>query len=163
MDKATVLVIDGGGRGSVLVDKYLQSPRVGKVLAVPGNDLMKKLSQKPVKIFPNVKTTDTSSIIKICQSEKVDLVDVAQDDAVAVGVTDALQKTGFRVFGPTKLAGQIEWDKAWARNFMKKFQIPIPGFQICRSQKEGIDFIKSQKEGQWFIKAAGLAAGKGAL
>src|SRR3989344_4494641 len=163
MKKATILVIDGGGRGAVLVDKYCQSRHVTQVLAVPGNDLMKKLSQKPVNIFPKIKTTDILSIIRICQSEKVDLVDVAQDDAVAKGVVDALQNEGIRVFGPAKAASQIEWDKAWARNFMKKFKIPTPTFKICKSQKEGIDFNKKQKEGEWFIKAAGLAAGKGAL
>src|SRR3989304_7201561 len=163
MKKATILVIDGGGRGAVLVDKYCQSRHVTQVLAVPGNDLMKKLSQKPVNIFPKIKTTDILSIIKICQSEKVDLVDVVQDDAVAKGVVDALQNEGIRVFGPTKAASQIEWDKAWARNFMKKFKIPSPEFEICKSQKEGINFIKKQKDAEWFIKASGLAAGKGAL
>jgi len=163
MKKATILVIDGGGRGAVLVDKYCQSRHVTQVLAVPGNDLMKKLSQKPVNIFPKIKTTDILSIIKICQSEKVDLVDVVQDDAVAKGVVDALQNEGIRVFGPTKAASQIEWDKAWARNFMKKFKIPAPEFKICKSSQEGIDFIKSQKRGEWFIKTSGLAAGKGAL
>ena len=161
--KSTVLVIDGGGRGSVLVDKYLQSPHVSRVLAVPGNDLMNRGSQKSVSIFPEIKTTDLKNITKVCKKEKVDLVDVAQDDAVAVGLTDSLIKKGFQVFGPTKAAGQIEWDKAFARRFMEKFDIPTPAFKICKSTLSGINFIKTQKEGEWFIKASGLAAGKGAL
>ena len=138
MNSKTILVIDGGGRGSVLVDKYLQSPKVGKVLAIPGNDLMLETNAKTVKIFPKIKTTDIKSILTICQKEKVDLVDVAQDDAVAAGVTDELGKEGFNVFGPTKLAGQVEWDKAWAREFMRKNSIPIPKFKICHSQSEGL-------------------------
>ena len=162
MNQSTVLIIDGGGRGSVLVDKYSQSSHVIKILAIPGNDLM-LTNQKPVKIFPKIKTTDIKSIIKIAKDQKVDLVDVAQDDAVASGLVDALQKEGINVFGPTKLAGQIEWDKAFARNFMRKFKITIPTFKICHSQKEGINFIKKQKHAEWFIKASGLAAGKGAL
>jgi len=163
MGETTVLVIDGGGRGAVLVDKYLQSKHVVKVLAIPGNDLMGLGRGKHVKIFPKIKTTNVAKIVNVAKREKVNLVDVAQDDAVAVGVTDALLKEGFRVFGPTRLAGQVEWDKAFARNFMKKFKIPSPVFKICRSQKEGIDFIKKQKQVEWFIKASGLAAGKGAL
>lgn len=158
---ATVLVIDGGGRGSALVAKYLQSPHVSKVLAIPGNDLM--LQNKRVKIFPNIKTTDLKNIKKVCRKYKVDLVDVAQDDAVAVGVTDSLTRERFNIFGPTKLAGQIEWDKAWGRNFIKKFNIPTPKFKICTSQKEGIAYVKNQKDTEWFIKASGLTAGKGAL
>ncbi|MBI3282741.1 phosphoribosylamine--glycine ligase [Candidatus Curtissbacteria bacterium] len=158
---ATVLVVDGGGRGSALVDKYLQSPEVSKVLATPGNDLM--LTDSRIKIFPNIKTTDVKNIKKICRQYKVDLVDIAQDDAVAAGLTDELAKTGIAVFGPTKSAGQIEWDKAWARNFMRKNKIPAPAFKICTSAQQGIKFLKSQKEKEWFIKASGLAAGKGAL
>ncbi len=75
--KNTVLVIDGGGRGSVLVDKYSQSKHVGKILAVPGNDLMKIFAGKPVKIFPQIKTTDIPEILNICKNEKVEVVDVA--------------------------------------------------------------------------------------
>lgn len=160
---ATVLVIDGGGRGSTLVDKYLQSTHVGRVLAAPGNDLMMIGTEKPVKIFPKVKTTNIKNLLKIVSEYNVDLVDVAQDDAVAAGITDALQKMKVKVFGPTKAAGQIEWDKAWARNFMKANNIPVPAFKICKSEKEGIDFIKSQKESEWYIKASGLALGKGVI
>ena len=161
--KATVLVIDGGGRGSALVDKYAQSPIVERVLAIPGNDLIPILVKKPTKIFPQIKTTDIKEIIEICQKEKVDLVDVAQDDAVAAGLVDTLKKEGIKVFGPTKSAGQIEWDKAWAREFMKKFNIPHPAFKTCKSPNVGLVFIKNQKENPWYIKASGLAAGKGAL
>lgn len=162
-NKAIVLVIDGGGRGSVLVEKYLESRHIAKVIAIPGNDLIGLGAKKPVKTFPQIKTTDIENILKVARQEKVNLVDVAQDDAIAVGLSDELSKHGFKVFGPTKAAGQIEWDKAWAREFMQKFAIPHPKFKICHSQSEGLIFIKSQKEGKWFIKASGLAAGKGSL
>ncbi len=163
MRSKTVLVVDGGGRGSVLVDKYLQSSYVNRVLAVPGNDMMTLATKNRVKIFPDTKTTDVEKIEIICQKEKVDLIDVAHDDAVAAGLVDSLVGKGFKVLGPTKAAGQIEWDKSWARNFMKKFSIPSPNFKICHSTKEGTDYINGQKEAQWYVKAAGLASGKGAL
>ena len=160
--KATVLVVDGGGRGSVLTEAYLKSRNVKKVLAVPGNDLM--TMNKNVSIFPHLKTTDIDEIVKLCKRENIDLVDVAQDDAVAVGLSDALQKSGINTFGPTRVAGQIEWDKAWSRNFMKKFNIPHPAFKVFKSEAEGIQYIKNQlKDVSWYIKASGLAAGKGAL
>lgn len=157
-----VLVIDGGGRGHALVSKYLESKFVEKVLAVPGNDLIKLGAKKDVKIYPQIKTTDIKSILEICKKEKVDLVDVAQDNAVAVGLVDELNKAGIKAVGPTKDAGQIEWDKAWARRFMKKYKIPHPKFKICKSQKQGIDFVKKHNT-SWFVKASGLAEGKGAI
>ena len=157
-----VLVVDGGGRGAALVHKYSLSSHVSKIIAIPGNDLMQINSSIPVKTYQGIKTTSIKEILEVCKKEKVDLVDVAQDNAVATGLVDALNKEGIKAVGPTKRAGQIEWDKAWAREFMKKNKIPSPKFKICKSQKEGIDFVKKHKA-SWFIKASGLAGGKGVI
>ncbi len=155
------MIIDGGGRGSALAAVYAKSKQVTEISAVPGNDFMKYAQS--VTTFPKLKTTDTKDIIKIAKNLKIDLVDVAQDDAVAAGLVDLLKKNKIKAFGPTKAAGQIEWDKAWSRNFMEKFDLPSPAYVVCKSQKEGLDFINKQKESKWFVKAAGLAAGKGAI
>ena len=160
---ATVLVVDGGGRAATLVHKYSQSKHVGQLFAVPGNDLIQINTTKPVRIFPHIRTTNVKEILGIAKKGKVDLVDVAQDDAVACGLTDILIKNKIRVFGPTKASGQIEWDKAWARKFMKKFNLPSPQFKICKRENEGIKFINKNPDTKWFIKASGLAAGKGAI
>lgn len=161
--KKTVLVVDGGGRGAVLVEKYSQSQEVGRILAVPGNDLMSLNSEKPVKIYPQLKTTNLKEILKICQDEKVDLADVAQDNAVAAGLVDLLVKNNILAVGPTKAAGQIEWDKAWARQFGQRHGLPQPAFKVCSSPGEGLAYLKSQPDSAWFVKAAGLAEAKGAL
>lgn len=161
--KANVLVVDPGGRGSVLADKYSQSPHVNRVLAVPGNDLMRLGSEKPVKTFPGLKTTSVADILKICEEEEVVLVDVAQDNAIEVGLVDRLEEHGIYVVGPTRKAGQIEWDKAWAREFGERHDILQPFFKICFSEEEGIRFIESQPDQKWFVKAAYLAEGKGVL
>lgn len=159
----TILIIDGGGRGAALVDKYSQSDKVGRILVVPGNDLMQINAKKPVITYQHLKTTNVPEILEICKKEKVDFVDVAQDNAVEAGLVDAVAKSKIPVFGPTKLAGQIEWDKAWARNFMQKYQIPSPRFYTFNNEKDGIDFVKKHPNSRWFVKAAGLAEGKGVL
>lgn len=159
----TVLIIDSGGRGAALVAKYLQSKYVGRVIAIPGNDLMRINTSKPVLIYPYLKTTSIPEILEVCLKERVSLVDVVQDNAVEAGLVDVLIKNNIQAVGPTKLAGQIEWDKAWARNFGKRHNIPQPVFEICNSPKEGFNFLKSQPDQSWFIKASGLAEGKGAL
>jgi phosphoribosylamine--glycine ligase len=161
--KITVLVVDGGGRGSALVDKYLQSNLVKQVIAIPGNDLMTINSPKPVKIYPQLKTTSIKEIIDICHTQKIDLVDVAQDNAVAAGLVDELIKQNIPVIGPTKSAGQLEWDKSWSRDFMKKYQIPSPKYYVFQSLKSGFDFLDKTHDQPWFIKAAGLAEGKGVI
>ena len=159
----TIMVIDGGGRGAVLVDKYGQSKYVGRILVVPGNDLMQINTNKKVMIYPNLKTTSIKEILQICKRERVDLVDVAQDNAVEAGLVDELDKIGIPAVGPTKAAGKIEWDKAWAREFMKKNQISSPVFYKFTSERDGINFAKKNDQKKWFIKASGLAEGKGAI
>ncbi len=163
MNGKTVAVIDAGGRCAALVDKYAQSPHVSKILAIPGNDLVGINTQKPVQIYTHLKTTSVSEIIQICRKEKVDLVDVNQDNAVAAGLVDELEKNRIKAIGPSKLAGQIEWDKAWARDLMKKYTIPSPEFIICNSELEGTAFINSKPDQPWVIKASGLAEGKGVI
>lgn len=161
--KKKVVVIDGGGRGAALVDAYSKSPKVGKIIAIPGNDLMQTNTKKRVETHQVLKTTSVREILEICQKEKVDLVDVAQDNAVEAGLVDELIKNGIPVIGPTRAAGQIEWDKAWSRKLMEQYNIPHPKFKICHSEKEGLDFLKKQKDQTWAIKAAGLAEGKGVI
>ena len=90
-----VVVIDSGGRGAALVHKYSQSPHVKNIIAIPGNDLMQLNSSTPVRTFPELKTTDIGEIIQVCKKYKVNLVDVAQDNAVEVGLTDKLIEQGF--------------------------------------------------------------------
>lgn len=159
----TILITDAGGRGAALVDKYAQSKLIGKILVVPGNNLMQINTDKKVQIYPKLKTTSVAEILEIVKKEKVNLVDVAQDNAVEAGVVDAVTKIGVSVVGPTKAAGQIEWDKAWARDFMVKYKIPSPKFHKFKSEKAGIEFVKKYPGSKWFVKAAGLAEGKGVI
>lgn len=162
-EQNTVLVIDAGGRGAALVHKYSQSPFVSRVLAVPGNDLMQINSQVPVVTFPELLTTSKDEILEIAVQEKADLIDVAQDNAVEAGVTDLLLENGFKVIGPTRHAGQIEWDKAWARDFMKKYGLPTPEYHAFSDEENARKFIMDNPGKKWFVKASGLADGKGAI
>ena len=163
-NKNTVVVVDGGGRGAALVDAYGRSNHVSRIIAVPGNDLMDINTDKEVITHQDLKTTSVREIVEIAKREGVALVDVAQDNAVEAGVTDAVREVGITTFGPTRASGQIEWDKSWARDFGVRHKLPQPIFQSFSSVDDGIEFLNKQKEDKkWFIKAAGLAEGKGVL
>lgn len=161
--KTKVVVIDGGGRGSALVHAYSKSPQVDELIAIPGNDLMPALTKKKVRTFPDLKTTSIKEILEICQKEKPSLIDVAQDNAVEAGLTDVLRANGFNVIGPSKAAGQIEWDKAFSRHILGQTRAKQPEFKAFTSFEAGIRYIKKSPDKPRFIKAAGLAEGKGAL
>ncbi|RJP47734.1 MAG: phosphoribosylamine--glycine ligase [Armatimonadetes bacterium] len=159
-----VVVIDGGGRGAALVDKYLQSPHVDKVFSIPGNDMMMVDTADRVTTFPKLKTTDMKDILNLCLEYRVVLVDVAQDNGIEAGLTDRLREAGIKVCGPTKKAGQIEWDKTWARLFGQRCGLPQPSFEVCQTEEDGIKYLLSRPEDEWhFLKAAFLAEGKGAV
>lgn len=162
-ETGTVLVIDGGGRGSALVDAYARSPHVKRVLAIPGNDLMQSVSQEPVKTFPKLKTTDIAEILRVVKHENVGLVDVAQDNAVEAGLVDAVARKGIPVVGPRKRAGEIEWSKAFARDLGKVIGLTQPEYGIFKMM-EGVEYVLGQPDNKsWFAKADGLAEGKGVI
>ncbi len=163
MPKEKVAVIDGGGRGHALVDAYSRSEHVGSIIVIPGNDMMKIGKEKPVKTFPRLRTTDVKDIVNVCKREGVSFVDVAQDNAVYMGVVDALHREGISALGPTRLAGKIEWSKAFEREFGTMHGLPQPEFRIFDSVWSGISYVKGEVEKPRFIKADGLAEGKGAL
>src|SRR3989344_6916040 len=163
----TVLIVGNGAREHALSAAYENSTQVKKIVVVPGNDLISYRRKKEVIIDHSCNLTDPQSILQVTIKHQPDLVDVAQDDALASGTVELLQQNGFQAFGPTKNAARIEWDKKWSREFMRRQQIPCPDFQYFHSEKEGIEYVQAlyQKEPQklLYVKAAGLCSGKGAL
>lgn len=157
-----ILVIGQNGREHALAQAYAKSKNVKKVIMTPGNGLTDFENNK-VKNYPDIPMKDFKGILRVCKKEKIDLVDVAQDDVIAQGYVDKLEKVGIAAFGPTKMASQLEWDKAWARNFMIKYKLPIPKFSSFENKKEAIQYINFLPEQVLFIKAAGLALGKGVI
>lgn len=164
----TVVVVDGGGRGSALVEGYATSSNVDHLIAVPGNDLMKfNTAGKPIETHPSLKTVSVAEIVEIARS-RTDrgevLVDVAQDNAVEQGVADELRSLGIPVIGPNREAGRVEWDKGWFRDFGKRNGLPQPKYERFNDVEAGVNFLNQQPEdAAWYVKASGLAEGKGAL
>lgn len=161
--KKTVMIVGGGGRECALVWAYGKSKQVGTILAVPGNDWMQEMTRKLVRTFPKLKTTDSDEIVKLGKKYSVDLVDIAQDNAVAAGLGDAFEQAKIPFIGPKKMAGRIEWDKNWAREFMRRHKLPHPAFKVFGSEVEAKKYLNSQPNQKWVIKANGLAEGKGVI
>jgi phosphoribosylamine---glycine ligase len=161
--KETVVVIDGGGRGASLVDGYAKSPHVGGIIAIPGNDLMEKVSDKRVTTIPGLNTTSIYEITEICKYKKVSLVDVAQDNAVAAGLVDALENAGIKTVGPRRLPGEIEWSKLYCRRLGEKVGLLQPKYRGFEKEQCAAAFLNNQEDQKWFLKADGLAEGKGVI
>lgn len=161
-DNLNILVIGQNGREHALAVTYAKSKKVKKVIMTPGNGLT-DFNNLKIKNYPEVAMLDFEGIVEVCRKEKIDLVDVGQDDVIAAGYVDKLEGLGISAFGPTQKASQLEWDKKWARNFMMKYKLPIPSFKSFNDKKKAAEYIKSLPEQVLFIKAAGLAFGKGVI
>ncbi|OGE64216.1 phosphoribosylamine--glycine ligase [Candidatus Daviesbacteria bacterium RIFCSPLOWO2_02_FULL_36_7] len=157
-----ILVIGSNGREHALAVTYAKSKKVKKVIMTPGNGLTDFKNSK-IKNYPDVGMMDFDGIINVCKKEKIDLVDVAQDDVIAVGYVDRLESLGISAFGPTQQASQLEWDKEWARKFMVKYNLPTPKFKSFNNKKKAISYVNSLPSQVLYIKAAGLALGKGVI
>lgn len=165
----TVMIIDGGARGHVLSESYENDPCVKRIIVAPGNDFVVYNRGKEVIIAKDSSLKDPKSLLTIAQKYKPDLTDVAQEDALALGMVDLLKTNGFNVFGHIQEAAIIEWDKEWSRGFMKRHDIPSTHFTSFDFDEEMSarmyvrDRYNDNPETLLFVKASGLCAGKGAL
>ena len=163
----TIVIIGSSAREHVISCAYEKSPLVNRVIVAPGNDFIAYGIDKKTITDKNCSLKDPGSILALARKYKPDLIDVAQDNALALGTVDLLQDNGFLVFGPTKQAARIEWDKRWSREFMQTYNIPHPDFKYFDDESVGKDYVQeiylNDPNRLVYVKAAGLCAGKGAL
>jgi len=152
-----VLVVGGGGREHALVWKVSQSPRVKKIYAAPGNAGMAQLAE----CVP-VKAEDIAGLVAFASSKAVDLTIIGPEGPLSMGIVDEFQKVGLRVFGPAKNAAEIEANKAFTKDLMKKYRIPSAEYGTFTDRAEAEAYVRS-KGAPIVVKAAGLAAGKGVV
>ncbi|XP_003367443.1 trifunctional purine biosynthetic protein adenosine-3, partial [Trichinella spiralis] len=147
---AVVVVIGSGGREHALIWKLSQSEHVGRIFALPGNFGIASL--------PKTRCIDDACVEYFCVKNKVDLVVVGPEASLADGVVDTLTALGIRCFGPTKAAAQIESSKAYAKLFMRRFDIPTAEFEIFTDSEKAKSHIKRCEYDAWVVKASSPTA-----
>lgn len=152
-----VLVIGGGGREHALVWKIAQSPRVEKVYCAPGNPGTATVS-KAENILLDIQ--EHAAVSTFLHDNGVALTVVGPEAPLCAGIVDALNADGHRVFGPTQACARIEGSKAFAKDFMKRFQIPTADYASF-DQFESAEAYLRKVGAPVVVKADGLAAGKG--
>lgn len=153
-----ILVVGGGGREHAIIMKLAESKRTDKLYCAPGNGGISKYAE----CF-DVKATDIDGIVKLAKQLAVDMVVVAPDDPLVLGMVDALNAEGFMTFGPDKAAAIIEGSKVFSKNLMKKYNIPTAAYEVFTNSEEAVEYIKKQNTYPTVIKADGLALGKGVV
>ena len=150
-----VLVIGGGGREHAIVHTLKKSPKVDHIWCAPGNGGIAAEAECVA-----IKATDIDGMVAFAKENKPDLVMVAPDDPLALGMVDALEAAGIRAFGPRKNAAIIEGSKSFAKDLMQKYNIPTAGYAVFENSADAIEYIK-KNGAPIVVKADGLALGKG--
>ena len=101
-------------------------------------------------------------MVEFAKKEAMDLVVVAPDDPLAMGMVDALEAAGIRAFGPNRAAAIIEASKAFSKELMKKYGIPTADYATFSDAEEALRYVQTA-EIPLVVKASGLALGKGVL
>ena len=152
-----VLVIGGGGREHALVWALRRSPQVTEVLCAPGNGGIAQLA----RCIP-VHLDNLHEMVNIVAIEQPALTVVGPELPLSLGLVDELAKRGFRVFGPTQDAAQLETSKAFAKEFMQRHDIPTASYALCTTLEEVREELRRFSV-PVVVKASGLAAGKGVI
>ncbi|MGO2370072.1 MAG: phosphoribosylamine--glycine ligase [Serratia sp. (in: enterobacteria)] len=154
-----ILIIGNGGREHALAWKAAQSPLADKVYVAPGNAgtaLESNLENVAIS------ATDIPALLAFAQSHDIGLTIVGPEAPLVIGVVDAFQAAGLKIFGPSQAAAQLEGSKAFTKDFLARHNIPSAEYQNFTEVEPALAYIRS-KGAPIVIKADGLAAGKGVI
>jgi phosphoribosylamine---glycine ligase len=163
-----VLLIGGGGREHAIAWRLRQSPRLDDLFIAPGNAGTAEVGRNIELPIPKTGAPYSDvepyleGLVKAAVDLKVDFVFIGPDDPLSWGAVDRLEAAGVPAFGPTQAAYRLESSKAWAKEFMSRYQIPHSRSAIFDDASAARDYVLST-EGQFVVKADGLSAGKGAI
>ena len=152
-----VLLVGGGGREHALAWKLAQSPRLGRLVAAPGNPGVARHAECVA-----VRDDEIDDLVALAKRESADLVVVGPELPLSLGLADRLRAAGLAVFGPSQAAARLESSKVFSKDLMARYGIPTARFKIFQDAAAARRFCR-----EWgaplVVKADGLAAGKGAI
>lgn len=125
-----VLVIGSGGREHALVWKIAQSPLVEKIYCAPGNGGIEDIAE-----CLDIAADDINALLNFAIRGKIDITVVGPEAPLAAGIVDLFENKGLKIFGPSKLASRLESSKVFAKNIMKKYNIPTAGLKNLQITK----------------------------
>lgn len=152
-----VLIIGGGGREHALAMKFAESPQVEKIFVAPGNAGIGEIAE-----CVDIGVGDFSALAAFAKENDVTLTFVGPEGPLVDGVVDYFEKAGLRIFGPRANAAIIEGSKSFAKELMKKYDIPTAAYESFTDFASASAYIKTRRP-PFVIKADGLAAGKGVV
>ena len=150
-----VCVIGSGGREHAICSSLKNSTKVSKIYCVPGNAGTNLIAENV-----QIELSNFEQIKDFIQKNKIDLVIIGPEKPLVDGIVDYLESYNIKVFGPNKIASQLEGSKIFTKKICEKYKIPTAKFGIFNSVDEASNFLNNC-DFPIVVKADGLAAGKG--
>ena len=150
-----VAVIGSGGREHAICLSLKKSQKVKKIYCIPGNAGTHQIAENV-----EIEISNFSKLKDFILNNNIDLVIIGPEKPLVDGIVDYLEKFKIKVFGPNKIASQLEGSKIFTKKLCEKYKIPTAKFGVFKSVEESKKFLKNCNH-PIVIKADGLAAGKG--
>lgn len=151
-----VLVIGSGAREHALAQAFLRSEQVEQVIVAPGNDGMTDTGLQRAEVA----VTDLDGLRALAVNEAVDLTFVGNEEPLTLGVVDVFRAAGLKIFGPTKVAAQLEGSKSFTKRILDQYQIPTAQSRTVTGA-EAAEAAVTEFGLPIVFKLDGLALGKG--
>ena len=152
-----ILIIGSGGREHTIAWKLSQSDQVEKIYVAPGNAGTKAIGENVT-----IKSDDLDGLLTFALEKKIDLTIVGPEVPLVLGIVELFRENNLNIIGPDTKGSQLEGSKAFAKEFMMKYNINTAQY------KEYNDFNEAKSDLGLYgypmvMKADGLAGGKGVL
>ena len=152
-----VLVVGGGGREHALTWKLSQSSRVSKLWCAPGNAGIAGVAE-----CVDIGAENIDGLLAFAREQGVELVVVGPEAPLVAGIADRFAGAGVPVFGPKADGARLEGSKAFAKDLMRRNDIPTAPYRVFDRYDEALDYCQPPHL-PVAVKADGLAAGKGVV
>lgn len=152
-----VLIVGSGGREHAIAWSAARSRQVDKVYCAPGNGGIAQIAE-----CVDIGAMEFEKLADFAEQEKIGLTIIGMDDPLVGGIVDVFEERGLKVFGPRANAAIIEGSKIFAKDLMKKYNIPTCGYETFSTPEEALAYLAVSKY-PVVLKADGLALGKGVL
>ena len=148
-------IIGSGGREHAICEAIKQSNKISEIYCIPGNAGTNSIAKN---IELNIE--DFDELKNFVKKNEIDMVIVGPEKPLVDGIVDFFEKNNIKVFGPNKIASQLEGSKIFTKELCKEFNIPTANFGVFNDKKKSLEFLDNCKY-PIVVKADGLAAGKG--
>jgi phosphoribosylamine--glycine ligase len=157
-----ILVVGSGGREHAICSAFARSSKTEKLFCADGNAGIAEIAE-----CVNIKPDNINGLSDFAKANKIDLTFIGGEGPLALGITDEFENRGLKIVGVSAAAARLEASKAFAKEFMRRHDVPTAKFHTANSKAEAIDILNSDEFGDQgapvVVKADGLAAGKGVI